>query len=290
MLRILSFKNFKDNVNESTGSKPLPEFPGDMDITSWEKMTPEELSIKAGNKIFRCSNRLSRAPDLSFFGSIVSDIEFQENNNLPFKTMATDGLKIYYDPTFVMKHTGPEIRWVIVHEILHITLRHFKRAKANHLIWNSAADIALNQLIPKGETITLQAPAGALGIKADGWLTEEMIRKFENKNAEAIYNYLLENGIQPPPEEGWNYGSVEAPGDVPDPDEGQAGGGGGAGASGGDDVARIGDYIKINGGGYGKIISIDDKTGEAEIKSMTKDEVKNEIEKETGKEVIKIIG
>ena len=93
-----------------------------------EEVDPKDpaLSKKAKDKITWAKMQLvSKAP---FFGQLASKLSFKERYNLPYKTMATDGLNIFYDPGFVMKHTSDEIKWVICHEIMHCVLNHFLRA------------------------------------------------------------------------------------------------------------------------------------------------------------------
>lgn len=61
-------------------------------------------------------------------------------------------IELVYSPTFLAKLTDSEVRWVLVHEILHIvfhhcTVRGSTDPRMQHLD-NIAADLAINQLIP----------------------------------------------------------------------------------------------------------------------------------------------
>jgi hypothetical protein len=72
-------------------------------------------------------------------------------------TMATDCyLRIYYDPKVFGMWTLDECSGVILHEIMHIIMRHANRAKVKigekpaegiHKMWNIAADISINQVL-----------------------------------------------------------------------------------------------------------------------------------------------
>lgn len=271
MSKLAKFDEFskKERVFENVDA-PAPA--GDIDI-----------SKKAANKITASKIRLvSKA---AFFGQLAAKLKFEESRSLPFKTMATDGFKILYDPEFVLGHTDEEIRWVICHEIMHCALFHFMRKQANPQVWNAAADYAINLILDT--TDTKKYPDNnkdyreAIGKMPKGGLLD---RKYENMSAEQIYQYLIENNVQLPPEEGWNYGNVEPPVFVP------AASGSSSGSSDDDfgQKAKIGDYVKLPNGDYGKIKSIDSSNGDAEIDPLTEAELKKLIEAESGRTVKKI--
>ena len=52
--------------------------------------------------------------------------------------------------------------------------------------------------------------------------------------------------------------------------------------------AKVGDYVTLPGGGYGKIESIDPTTGDADITQVSEPDLKTMIESKTGKTVKKI--
>ncbi len=262
-----------------------------------------DKSKAAYDKIVDCKIKLIASSN-TFFGKFSLSLEFIEDLNLPYKTMATDGLKIYYDPDFVLKQTEEEIRWVICHEIMHCALFHFIRRQANPTAWNAAADYALNQLIdPESFTIPPGDPQSpevrkakiflnGLGKMPSGCLntrpatSENPYGKPEYKgwSAEKIYDHIIENNVQLPPEEGWNYGGVTPPDFTAS--KKKSGGSGKSGASG--PIAKIGDFVKIAGGGFGKITSIDPNTGEAMVDPYSEADAIAEIEKKSGRKVISI--
>ncbi len=294
MLRILNFSDFGNKIYESNGNedKPDPSHP-DADTEGWKKMSPSEISAKAEERIRNIKYTLSGIDGYPFYGILIKRLKVVESTTLKYKTMATNGRDLLYDPTFVMSHTTAEIRWVIIHELLHCVLGHFTRDKSDKSAWNAACDYALNQLIPVNDYAIggslwkkkgLKMPPGALGSPEDKMIPDKAIRdKFAGRKAEDIYNYIIKNNIIVPPDEGWNYGNVEPDIVVPG---GKTGSGGGRGISPDRGPAKVGDYIKIFGGGWGKIISIEN--GEAEITPMTKDEIKKAIEQKYGQEVINI--
>ena len=230
----------------------------------------------------------------AFFGQLCMNLKFIQDRNLRFKTMATDGMNIYYDPDFVNNHTDAEIRWVICHEIMHCSLHHFIRKQANPTVWNAAADYEINQLIdPKfyDSKPTYKQALGDMPVLALGGRDDKdpgfRSGAYVGKSAEQIYQMLIENKTELPPEEGWNYGGVQPPVLVVVPP-------GTSGKSGGDknddygQKAKVGDYVALPNGGYGKLESIDPTTGDADITPISEPDLKKIIESQSGRTVKKI--
>ncbi len=64
------------------------------------------------------------------------------------KTAATNGLLIYFNPDFLASLKVEEVVFVLLHELLHITLDHLKRiGNRDKEIFNIAADIVVNDLL-----------------------------------------------------------------------------------------------------------------------------------------------
>lgn len=237
------------------------------------------IDLNARKKIINC--KLLLMTKAAFFGQLSMSLDFVERRDLPFKTMATDGFRIYYDPDFVNSKADYEIKWVICHEIMHCALHHFLRKQSNPTIWNAAADYAINQLIDGSPyNDPSQSP---FGVMPKGGLLD---KKFEGWSAEQIYQHLIENNVQLPPEEGWNYGNVEPPVfvDVTTGDDSDF-----EGAEEWGEKARIGDFVTLPNGEFGKITAIDDSNGDATIASLTRKELVKIIESQTGKKIKGII-
>ena len=236
--------------------------------------TPD-LSTRALKKMQYC--RMQVGKNNPFFGHLAMKLVFQERLDLPYKTMATDGNNLYYDPNFVLEKTNSEIEWVIIHEVMHCALFHFARKMPDPRVWNAACDYALNYLIDPSNPSN-KDQAGKLGTMVKGALRDD---KFNGMRAADIYQFLIENDVQLPPEEGWNYGGV-----VPQaPPKGKVPGGG----RGTPPKVKIGDFISDKSGGYGEVMGIDGETGDVEINPMTKDEIKAKIESTSGRKVVKIV-
>ena len=248
------------------------------DVIESRNTTPG-IDQNAKKKIMNC--KLLLMTKAAFFGQLSMSLDFIERRDLPFKTMATDGFKIYYDPDFVNSKPDYEIKWVICHEIMHCALHHFLRKQTNPTVWNAAADYAINQLIDGSSySDPNQSP---FGVMPKGGLLD---KKYEGWSAEQIYQHLIENNVQLPPEEGWNYGNVEPPvfvgvvsEDEVDPGDVEEWG----------EKARVGDYVTLPDGKFGKIDSIDDANGDATISPITEKALKKIIESQTGRKIKNII-
>ena len=257
-----------------------------------QSLSPDrkQTSRMAKDKLSWCLMQLmAKTP---WWGEFATKLKFREDWNLPFKTMATNGYELIYDPEFVLKKRKAEVIWVIAHEIMHCVLRHHERKQVNHMVWNAACDYALNQLIQpesfesvrgneKGDSVKVEIPAGCLGGPED---PNPHKSKFIGKSAEQIYQYLIDNNIQLPPEQGWNYGGVNPKPPTPP----RPGGSEGGGAPVLKRNAKVGDFITLADGSFAKIMAIDGATGNFDVDPMTEDEVKAEIESMSGKKVVSI--
>jgi predicted metal-dependent peptidase len=114
-----------------------------------------------------------------FFGTLALRLKLVPGS-LP--TMATDGSRIVYNPTFVDQLKPAELEGTLAHEVLHCALGHqCRRGERDPELWNQAADFAINPIL-LGNGFTL--PAGALVDPA-----------FNNLSAEEIYARLLQRRI-----------------------------------------------------------------------------------------------
>ena len=114
-------------------------------------------------------------------------------------TMATDGYHIFYNPAWVARLTTESCTGVIAHEVLHAVLGHADRRGGRHaLIWNMAADYAINLLVVE-QGFTL--PEGGL-----------LERRFRGMTTEDIYEALIQrSGGAPAGSDGDDATSEAAP-------------------------------------------------------------------------------
>ena len=70
-----------------------------------------------------------------FFGALALFVEHQLDDGIP--TAATDGRRIRFNPGFISHISPRELDGVMVHELLHASLRHpNRRANREPLRWN----------------------------------------------------------------------------------------------------------------------------------------------------------
>ena len=131
-------------------------------------MTPLEKLTKARSKLVL---------DHHFFGALSMRLGLHERPGIG--TAATDGVKLFYNPSFVEELSGAEAEGLLAHEVMHPALGHHWRMEGrNPMIWNIAADYAINEnLTNAGFTL----PKGGL-----------LDPKYFGKGTEEIYNLLME--------------------------------------------------------------------------------------------------
>lgn len=197
-----------------------------------------------------------------FFRSVLSNLIIRENRNLPYKTMATDGVSIHYDPDFVLSESMESLVWTIIHEVMHNVLKHFERKQAENdpSLWNVACDYALNPLITTNKSNKSlppnkeDYPEGVLYPGCGYYRGDE---KFENLTAEQIYSIiskLPKPGDSPPP--------PPPPPPPPNP-------------------LLIGDIVyDEKTEEYGIVTSFDESTGEVVIDPIDKKDLRNEVKRQ----------
>lgn len=133
---------------------------------------------------------LSSSP---FFGIIISRIQFFFNNSE--KTISTDGKNIYLSPQYFSTLEDKEIDLLLLHEIIHIILKHPFRKKdtqKNSFLYDLACDIVVNSNI-----------ANAFGIDKKKLRIQGRILKTEingldgyKYNVDEVYSMLEKNHIK----------------------------------------------------------------------------------------------
>ncbi len=113
--------------------------------------------------------------DHPFFGSLLFRLKGHESRSI--KTMATDGVSLYWNPEFVETLNAATLAGTLAHEVMHPALHHHaRRSGRDPGRWNMACDYAINPLL---------ADAG-LNLP-DGILLDD---RFRGMSAEQIYNLL----------------------------------------------------------------------------------------------------
>lgn len=200
----VSTKNKKLNENQA----PAPSFE---ELQQFEKEMYEKLK-RATNWV------LFKHP---FYGKFMIHAGMYLTWSKKYSTACTDGMDIWFNVNFVNELTIPEIRGVIIHELLHIILLHCVKGGRNkgksHDRWNRACDYALNWLIQEDEFYKkeIDLPKGGL-----------LEQRFGGLSAEEIYEVLVEEDKNKPkpqkgdPQEGEGGEGEPAPwDDLGDPDD-----------------------------------------------------------------------
>lgn len=81
-----------------------------------------------------------------FFGLLLMHMKFALDPNIG--TAATDGERVYFDPKFLDKISDRELVFIMMHEIMHVALRHTSRTgDRDDFLFNIACDIVVNSNI-----------------------------------------------------------------------------------------------------------------------------------------------
>jgi predicted metal-dependent peptidase len=113
--------------------------------------------------------------DHPFFGSLLFRLQGRESRSV--KTMATDGVSLYWNPEFVETLNAATLAGTLAHEVMHPALHHhLRRSGRDPRRWNEACDYAINPLLIDAG---LSLPEGIL-----------LDNRFRGLSAEQIYNLL----------------------------------------------------------------------------------------------------
>lgn len=113
--------------------------------------------------------------DHPFFGSLLFRLKGRESRSI--KTMATDGVSLYWNPEFVETLSAATLAGTLAHEVMHPALHHHvRRSGRDPKRWNMACDYAINPLLIDAG---LSLPEGVL-----------LDNRFRGMSAEQIYNLL----------------------------------------------------------------------------------------------------
>jgi predicted metal-dependent peptidase len=115
--------------------------------------------------------------DHPFFGTLLFRLKGRETPSV--KTMATDGVSLFYNREFVATLSAAELTGVLAHEVLHPGLQHHvRRGNRAATRWNMACDYAINPLV----------------IDAGLTLPKDVLidNRFRGMSAERIYNLIEE--------------------------------------------------------------------------------------------------
>jgi predicted metal-dependent peptidase len=97
--------------------------------------------------------------DQPFFASLLLSMPMVEDSSIA--TLATNGEKILYNPSFLESLSLQETIFVLAHETMHCVFQHMhRRGSRNAKRWNVAADYVINEVLVKERVGTM--PQGCL--------------------------------------------------------------------------------------------------------------------------------
>lgn len=150
-----------------------------------------------------------------FYGSLLIGL-LPLKTHPQVKTMATDGKSVFFDPEWCEKQTLDQLKGTLVHEVLHVALKHHTRLarlqnkmekeekQQCHNKWNQAADYAINPLVLDD----------GFALPTDGLVDNQ----YRNHSAEQVYAKLPDPPKGKGGGQGW--GEVYAPGELSGDGEG----------------------------------------------------------------------
>ena len=98
--------------------------------------------------------RLRILNECSFYGLLLMNMKFSIDVNSP--TAYTDGNKICFGPEFMDELNDRELEFVLMHELLHVVLKHcYRGLEYNNFWFNVACDIVVNSNILKSRDMDL---------------------------------------------------------------------------------------------------------------------------------------
>lgn len=142
-------------------------------------MVSQEMRLKKAHVA------LMKHPETALYSGVILMGKSSVEKGIP--TAYTDGLNKKYGEEFISKLTDAELRGLVLHENLHVALKHTvrfsKEFQTDRMLVNVATDYAVNSVIKNLEDKSFcDLPAGGL-----------YDEKFKNWSAREIYSYLKQN-------------------------------------------------------------------------------------------------
>ncbi len=97
------------------------------------------------------------------------------------QTMATNGKRYMYNPSFVVNMSQDEVKFVLAHEVMHCVFAHmYRRGNRDHKTWNVAGDYVINNLLITDK----------IGSMPKGGLHDPSIVARGNNTTDGVYNIV----------------------------------------------------------------------------------------------------
>ena len=129
-------------------------------------------------------SRILMMRNLPFFGLLSLYLEPEFSNSCP--TVGTDGRKLLMNPQFVDKMTERQFNWILLHEVMHIVLKHlWRRGARDPMTWNIACDYCIHSMMRDEMNYSSYPTEQPPGILYDP--------KYRDMTADQIYDDIVKN-------------------------------------------------------------------------------------------------
>ena len=143
--------------------------------------------MKVQDRVTKALISIMRSPDWGFLGGVLKTGALESSDTV--KTIATDGLNIYYNEEYISGLEDAQIQWCLLHEGLHKAYRHMSLWKNLIQLDKSRADKAMDYVInleiQKSSTYLKPMPVynALYDEKYDGMSTPEVFRLLEAEDS-----------------------------------------------------------------------------------------------------------
>lgn len=192
-------------VVDAPDDSTLPEV---SKIYSLDDVKNSDFSTDTQQKMYSVGLALRQlAP---YYSCMFDAIEKEVRPNLP--TMTVSETKFFYGVTFPAQHTVAELTFIVIHEMMHIAMRHAIRGKGKiHELWNIATDLYINTIIQEDFKVRYEDGEKVYDIKVGDKYVKvgiqvpefvltldksDIVFDLSRETPETIYKQLLEENPQ----------------------------------------------------------------------------------------------
>ena len=152
-------------------------------------MEQEKLDyLMLRKELDRCKSSILMDSKNAFLGALMCQLKQDWDTTIP--TACTDGTSIWWSPTWFLSLPKPARVTVQAHEVWHVARLHMlRRGNRDPRLWNYATDVRINNDL-KAMGFSFVGLEGA-------WMDDKYPADMPEED---IYDDLLKNNVQPPPE------------------------------------------------------------------------------------------
>ena len=132
---------------------------------------------------------------MGFFGLLIVHLKFALDETI--ETAATDGVTVFFSPEFLDTLSNDELDFVLMHEVMHVVLKHLDRStELDNYLYNIASDTVINSIILESKNNDLKS----ISLNGFGALMHLAPNGKEGREytAEEVYEMLLSKAKKSP--------------------------------------------------------------------------------------------